>query len=584
MLPSSVFSRFGRTITSAPSLLLATRRRRERSVLRHGATQRIWFGGCLRGVVREPCVNSCIPGVCGVGTMLCGVGKIVLNGRVSWAPMFLQKDIILKPNRTKGPAAVLFFIQGAQIPNSAYLPLVAAIREAYDAPLWVGIPAFWLEIPEPLVLKAGIDRVNASLIAAGMPPSLPVFFAGHSLGGAMIQNFVNTAKPSPLGQILMGAFLTHTYDDLEYPVPTLTLGGELDGLCRCTRVAENWFRYIGNRSATAYTSTFPVVIIPGMSHMQFASGSPPELVFQRDLRPAISYAAAHAAAAQNVAAFLNVRMNLQRTASLRQLQAQVDATGTFSKPIIAALKLEGYWQFAPPCFSAKAGERCTFGSPWVSFTAQGALGQNVAGVHNQDQFDDASDSSPLPTIQNHCSSASCVVDTTSVTQLKYNILTALDTGFVPISASEMETKMNSRQAIELAHGATNPSFNATDGAGTNDCAGVNQRAWAYALSNGGAATVTRFRQLGQNITIGDDVLVSSVSSWVGKALSMTTAMDAGSSRAVLRVSSPAIAFPDSSPGLKGLHFCKLLSPARAMEWLYVDGLRYYDSLANHTHV
>lgn len=32
----------------------------------------------------------------------------------------------------------------------------------------------------------------------------------------------------------------------------------------------------------------------------------------------------------------------------------------------------------------------------------------------------------------------------------------------------------------------------------------------------------------------------------------------------------------------GYHYCKLLSPARAMEWIYVDGLRYYDSLSNYT--
>jgi hypothetical protein len=30
----------------------------------------------------------------------------------------------------------------------------------------------------------------------------------------------------------------------------------------------------------------------------------------------------------------------------------------------------------------------------------------------------------------------------------------------------------------------------------------------------------------------------------------------------------------------GFHYCKLLSPAYAAEWIYVDGLRKYRSLKN----
>lgn len=36
-------------------------------------------------------------------------------------------------------------------------------------------------------------------------------------------------------------------------------------------------------------------------------------------------------------------------------------------------------------------------------------------------------------------------------------------------------------------------------------------------------------------------------------------------------------YPDSA----GYHYCKLLSPARIMEWIYVDGLRRNDRAADH---
>lgn len=36
-------------------------------------------------------------------------------------------------------------------------------------------------------------------------------------------------------------------------------------------------------------------------------------------------------------------------------------------------------------------------------------------------------------------------------------------------------------------------------------------------------------------------------------------------------------YPDSA----GFHYCKLLSPARIMEWIYVDGLRRNDRATEH---
>ena len=45
----------------------------------------------------------------------------------------------------------------------------------------------------------------------------------------------------------------------------------------------------------------------------------------------------------------------------------------------------------------------------------------------------------------------------------------------------------------------------------------------------------------------------------------------------------AILLTNSSPeifDIAGYHYCKLLSPARAMEWIYVDSLRMRDGLKN----
>lgn len=80
------------------------------------------------------------------------------------------------------------------------------------------------------------------------------FYGGHSLGGAMMPDYVaKSAADTADGMVLMGSFLGRIYKtgstlegrpQVEYPVPTLTIGGELDGLCRVTRIAENLYTQV----------------------------------------------------------------------------------------------------------------------------------------------------------------------------------------------------------------------------------------------------------------------------------------------------------------------------------------------------
>lgn len=74
----------------------------------------------------------------------------------------------------------------------------------------------------------------------------------------------------------------------------MTLGGELDGLCRVTRIIEEfYFRILNANDSDTALSDFPVLVIKGLSHIQFASGPPPSLVKMRDLKPEISIDDAH---------------------------------------------------------------------------------------------------------------------------------------------------------------------------------------------------------------------------------------------------------------------------------------------------
>jgi hypothetical protein len=58
----------------------------------------------------------------------------------------------------------------------------------------------------------------------------------------------------------------------------------------------------------------------------------------------------------------------------------------------------------------------------------------------------------------------------------------MDTGYHPQSASEMKSKMSSRQKVQISAGRTDVSFEVEDEIG-NRCADINDEAIAWAYNN-----------------------------------------------------------------------------------------------------
>lgn len=76
-----------------------------------------------------------------------------------------------------------------------------------------------------------------------------IVMAGHSLGGAMAQNYTANNPDKIKAQVLMGSVLTREKREIRsdgttkwnYQTPTMALGGTKDGLMRITRVAESFW-------------------------------------------------------------------------------------------------------------------------------------------------------------------------------------------------------------------------------------------------------------------------------------------------------------------------------------------------------
>merc|ERR1712193_16257 len=134
--------------------------------------------------------------------------------------------IVKKPLSGKaGPEKLLIIINGAYVPNTDYVAGGEAIQAASPLKLWIAIPSFILNCPNPGEIGSKIDGAKSTVQKmnfTNMDSAKDVFISGHSLGGIMCQSTV--AK----GGIP------------EFKYPVLTLAGELDGLTRITRIGKEW--------------------------------------------------------------------------------------------------------------------------------------------------------------------------------------------------------------------------------------------------------------------------------------------------------------------------------------------------------
>ena len=490
-------------------------------------------------------------------------------------------DMVWKPLKKVEQSVALIVIQGAQIAPKQYAPLVAALQNISQYSLWVGIPDYHFDVPEPLEIGSGIDRILNSMKSMGMNESIPIFFAGHSLGGVILQDYLQSRSTISKGQILLGSFLLEKYRNVTYNVPTLTIGGELDGLTRVTRIMEAYYHQVLTASdQTTAMTNFPVIVINGMTHLQFASGDPPPLVKLRDLKPEISYEEAHNTAATYITAFISLHTG--DSSALKVITSAVQSSGEFLQPIITAYTQEGFYQFKPPCYNNAQSSKCTYGCPWTECAQTIMGGLTEAKLVDKDAFHPVYQINPvhLPHILNNCSKPdnSCVLQTVTVSQNIYDKGDDMDTGFISTSASEIKAKLKSRQAIMEAAGYKNVDFNTSDG--SSICKIINQASYDWAKNISGDKTLARFERFGVPMVMGEDKGPYNAGPlWIWTSLSLSKATNS-SGGAILEVRAPMMRTPTDYfiKASAGFHYCKLLSPARATEWIYVDGLREYYSI------
>lgn len=403
-----------------------------------------------------------------------------------------SSDIILQPVKQGTNNVALIFIHGFGLPPERYIPLFKQVQLTSGDALWIAMPAFANDIPVEETRPHVIDEMLAQLSTSGMPTDTRIFLSGHSLGGITSQDLAIKYENITLGQILIGSFLQLKYQSPEtmYPISTLTLSGELDGLTGVTRIIESFYFY----------STYPhfTVIIPGMNHMDPASGIPTPSILRNDTPSEIGEAVAHQQLAIRIYDYMSMRLKNQTSTPI--LASDLKHTKIFSQPYLDALNVEGSYHILPPCYN-KTKNPCQAGSPWSSYVQKIISGLNdTIQLNVSDQFD-VFDQLPshFPRLANNCSTVhnNCILNIRTLTENVY------DPKELHSAAEEMRVKMISRQVLLEAVDGKSHDFNQTDGQSL--CGLINQKAFDWAVNNAGMKTKDRYDRKGKQLVIGEDM-------------------------------------------------------------------------------
>jgi len=301
-------------------------------------------------------------------------------------------------------------------------------------------------------------------------------------------------------------------------------------------------------------------------------------------------------------------------------------------PLINALHLEGYRNFLPPCYCEDVDEygglqygtcasrtNCTGGCPWSEEMLK-VMGRHDGVAYSiADSFHPVTEEHPschLPHVHGDadpdanpggpslkdpplCDGAPCALNVTTVTQAVYLSgstddlwrihldLPWADTGFLPVSARELKMKLKSRQALWQAAGVLGPDapLDATDA--LDRCREINQKAIDWALARASESARRRLNATGKTIATGADAGTCAAGPcWIWDPLRW--AEDA--TGVVIR----SVTFATENkndlgpcgedkliPCAAGMHYCKGVSPARVLEWIYTDSLRNATSSSWH---
>ena len=436
--------------------------------------------------------------------------------------------------------------------------------------MWVGLPYILGEQAIPPVVGFYVKNMQDEFKSMGVAPK-KYFYGGHSLGAAAISAWGHANPETVEGVFVEGGYAPLAIEDpaANYGAPFLTLGAEFDGwMARITRMAEAHDEMTS--SSIGYDKSkysYPVVVLPGLGHASFLSGTPPPTVQKTDLRATVSEAQAIEQISNVVSAFFTVtvegKTSAAGSAAAKTIDHYIDEVSLpMIQPILDMYAYEGN------TFMSSFKNSTPIVAESQKFVAKDALKQN-AELHFDDEYKtftaiSGEFSHAKPTISSDKTSG---FDVQSFSHAFYDIRTTpkIDAANY-YAAHDIGAKFKSREAI---YKYFNMSWEGPQEEAT--CQDINKRTAQWVMDNWQDTTGAkeRFQKHGQPLEYVEDTSSGSGITWCneGAVYTNTTESMKVSARALL---SPVDFFV---PVAAGMLYCKIMSPARILEWMLVDGLK-----------
>jgi len=470
-----------------------------------------------------------------------------------------DEDVILPPvyDDASLPQRLLVFIPGADVATSYYTATAQAIQQATTGlRLHVVIPTVTNKLCIAMCASSSLcaplhsrvaDAVSKSTFT-GTNQRLDTFVAGHSMGSVCANNLVYGYSFDYAGMMAFGGYVSKTGRDSveEYPIPVLHLAGELDG--GGARPGKLAYYYSQSKAyGAAYGQDMalqmkPVHVLPGMDHSDFCPGFFVTAI--KDIHSEVTQSVAMSTIGQGVSAFLHLNSPTDDTlqnAAKATMSSMLQFTSSLLEPVLKVLAMEqGSW-----CELAQ---------------------KQIAGLSSED--------AGLLQVEVDAVTVSAFSTTTTsytlgTSGLKVTTISTAEptSGFGPTDNHEAAESVDC-QMVGANRVAQQLNVQ-TDG--SQSCQGINKVAEQTAFGLMTKRSQDRYLQKARGLCFLDD---STVAGNIGPlfldgSISLTETSDC------LQVTSLALNTSLSSLIFKGEHYCKLLSPAMAMEWMMTDGLKPY---------